>query len=133
MIERSESMSGVGEAGANLNDLLAVTNGYTAHSWYYCIDDYVAPDGEWKNCPCCGLRPKVWTYDNGRSTACGCWESRYDHFSVYAESIMSVHKRTGGTNMTEYCSDDLRKNWNHWCDTGEILFEHAGKREDGRW
>jgi hypothetical protein len=42
-----------------------------------------------------------------------------------------VHNRTGKT--VEYDHDGLRKNWNHWCATGEVLFEHAGKRDDGRW
>lgn len=130
---KRNELSGAGEAGANLTELLCVTNGYTANNWYYCIDDYKDPEGEWERCPCCGLKPKVWTFDNGRSTACGCWESKYDHFSIYAESIMSVYKRTGGTNMTDYVRDELRENWNHWCKTGEILFEHAGKRSDGRW
>jgi len=136
---------------------------YAKHSYIECIDDYVYPSEkkfdnglEWSECRNCGLKPKVWTFDNGRSTACGCWESRYDHFSVNAESIMSVHYSTNGkdiydhfsvnaesimsvhysTNgkdMTQYDSDELRRNWNHWCDTGEVLFEHAGKRSDGRW
>jgi len=46
---------------------------------------------------------------------------------------MSVYKRTAGKNMTGYDCDDLRKNWNHWCKTGEVIFEHASKRVDGRW
>jgi len=35
--------------------------------------------------------------------------------------------------MTNYSHDELRKNWNHWVKTGEIIFEHAGKRTDGKW
>ena len=107
--------------------------GYDAHYWYFCIDDYKHPKGDWDKCPCCGLTPKVWTFDNGRSTACGCWKNKYEHFSIYAESIMSVHVRTDGKKITEYDSDALRKNWNHWCKTGEILFQHSSKRSDGRW
>jgi hypothetical protein len=106
---------------------------YEIHKYYECINDYVLPDGDWEKCPKCELKPKVWIFDNGRSTACGCWNTRYDHFSVFAESIMSVHKRTNGKNMTEHDLDGLRKNWNHWCKTGDILFEHASKRNDGRW
>lgn len=104
---------------------------YQPHSYYNCIEDYKDPDGDWSSCPNCGLKPKVWLFDNGRSTACGCWESRYDHFAIHAESIMSVVKRTGMS--VEHDSDGLRKNWNHWCSTGEVLFEHAGQRIDGRW
>ena len=105
--------------------------GYDAHSWYFCIDDYEPTKGDWDKCPCCGLTPKIWIYDNGRSTACGCWKSKYDKFSIHAESIMSVYNRSGCTH--EYDSDALRTNWNHWCKTGEVLFEHASKRIDERW
>lgn len=48
---------------------------------------------EWLPCPRCGLRPLVWEFDNGRSTACGCGTDGYCHWSVRAESIMSVIKR----------------------------------------
>lgn len=118
---------------SDLSALLCVETGYDAHSWHYCIDAYEDADESWSCCPCCGLRPKYWEFNNGRSTACGCWESRYDHFSINAESIMSVHKRTGGKKMTEYDSGALKNNWNHWCKTGEVNFKHASKRDDGRW
>lgn len=106
------------------------TNPYPPHSWINCISAYVEPDKdkEWHSCPKCGFRPKVWTFDNGRSTACGCWATTYDHFSVCAESIMSVHVRNNGI-VEEYDTDGLRKNWNHWCETGELLFTSG----NGRW
>lgn len=83
-------------------------HGYTVHTDYFCIDAYedVPEDKHWEKCPCCGLKPKIWTFDNGRSTACGCWENRYDIFSVRAESIVSVHIRCNG-NLQEYSSDQL--------------------------
>lgn len=105
--------------------------GYEPHGWHYCIDDYKEPEGDWEVCPCCGLRPKVWVFDNGRSTACGCWENKYNHFSIRAESIMSIYKRTASS--AGYNFDELRINWNHWVKTGEAIFEHASKRKDGRW
>jgi hypothetical protein len=105
--------------------------GYKSHKWINCIDAYKPVTGDWERCPCCNLFPMEWTFDNGRKTACGCWESKCDHFSIHSESIASVLKRTGG--FAEYNSDDLRKNWNHWCKTGEVIFEHASKRNDGRW
>ena len=100
---------------------------------YLCIDAYkeVEKPDEWLPCPACGLVPREWIFDNGRQTACGCGKTRYDHFSIFAESIMSVHKRTKKT--AEYDIDELRNNWNHWVKTGEIVFEFAGKRSDGRW
>lgn len=106
---------------------------YVTHKYYNCIDDYILPDGVWEDCPKCGLKPKVWVFDNGRLTACGCWNTMYDHLSIHAESIMSVYKRTNGKNMTEYDSDELRRNWNHWCKTWQVLFTPASKRNDGKW
>lgn len=35
-----------------------------------------------------------WEFDNGRATACGCGTDCYSHWSVQAESIMSVIKRS---------------------------------------
>ena len=107
-------------------------NNYPAHGWHYYIGDYKDVEGEWLPCPKCGLVPKIRIFDNGRSTACGCWKSKYDNFSIHAESIRSVAKRCDGS-IADYDFDELRLNWNHWCKTGEELFLHAGKRDDGRW
>ena len=97
-----------------------ISNKYTSHTFILCIDDYITSTGQWDDCPCCRLKPKIWIFDNGRSTACGCWDNKYDHFSVYAESIMSIYKHDGNT--LDHDSDGLRKNWNHWCKTGIHLF-----------
>lgn len=108
--------------------------GYPVHSDYFCIDDYKdVPDTKhWVNCPCCGLKPKVWEFNNGRSTACGCWESEYDLFAVKAESIMSVYTRCNG-NLTEYSSDQLRLNWNEYCATMISPCNHSDLRQEGMW
>lgn len=103
---------------------------------YNCIDAYynVKNPMKWELCPNCGLIPKIWEFNNGSSTACGCGRNRYDHPSIHAESILSYVKRSyNGTSAEGYDNDALRKNWNHWCKTGEELFIHAGKRTDGRW
>jgi len=102
--------------------------------FYMCIDDtYKIPNSkdEWLPCPNCGEKPVVWEYDNGRFTACGCGESVYDHFSIRAESVMSVYTRCDG-NTSEYDCDGLRKNWNHWVKTGEKLFDPKYEK-DGLW
>ena len=82
---------------------------------YKCIDSYKIPKNpeSWSQCPNCGLRPLVWEFDNGRSTACGCGKNEYDHFSIRAESIMSHVKRNGGS-VQDYNSDKLMINWNYW-------------------
>lgn len=81
-------------------------------------------------CPRCGLRPLVWEFDNGRATACGCGTDCYSHWSVQAESIMSVIKRSdNGKSAEAYDIDELKNNWNHWVRTGEILFTPG----NGRW
>jgi len=105
---------------------------YGRWSWIECIDAYKEPEGEWSPCPRCNLTPRVWVFNNGNCTACGCWNSMYRHWSIHSESIGSVLNRTGG--FVEYDGDDLRKKWNHYCETGEILFNRpTGGRADGRW
>ena len=103
---------------------------------YKAIDAYqkVENPEEWLPCPNCGLIPKIWEFDNGRSTACGCGKNKYDHFSIHAESIMSVVSRskTGG-DVSGYDKNELRKNWNHWVKTGEILFDPKEQLKKGRW
>lgn len=66
----------------------------------------------------------------GRATACGCGTDCYSHWSVQAESIMSVIKRSdNGKSAEAYDIDELKNNWNHWVRTGEILFTPG----NGRW
>jgi len=102
---------------------------------YVCIDAYknVKNAQEWELCPNCGLIPKVWEFDNGRSTACGCGDNPYRHFSIEAESIKSVMKHShNGQSVVDYDSDALRKNWNQWAKTGEFIWikDYVGS---GRW
>jgi hypothetical protein len=94
-------------------------NDYPVHSTIECIDAYAFPNdtSEWLPCARCGLRPKVWRYDNGLQTACGCWNSMYDHWDIRAESVMSCAK-----NGIQYNHDALRENWNHYVTTGEVKF-----------
>ena len=108
----------------------SVNHGHKVHTFNDSIDAYKEPSngGYWSTCPCCNEKPLTWCFDNGRSTSCGCWSSTYDHFSVNAESIMSVHTRCDGT-LSEYDGDGLRKNWNEYCATminpcshGDLIF-----------
>lgn len=111
-----------------------MNHGFPVHSGYFCIDAYkdVPEDEHWEKCPCCHLKPKVWEFDNGRSTACGCWKNMYDHFSVRAESIMSVLIRCDG-DLREYNSDQLRVNWNKYCANMVNTCNHADLRFEGKW
>lgn len=99
-----------------------------------CTGAYSFPDDieNWLPCPHCHLKPKVWTFNNGRSTACGCGNSIYDHFSVYAESIMSVHIRCNGSTK-EYDVNELRKNWNDYCMTYVNPCSHYDLRQYDKW
>lgn len=101
---------------------------------YYCTDAYEdTPENEsWEACPCCNLPPKIWEFNNGRSTACGCGNDQYDHFSVRAESIMSVHIRNNGS-TTDYDCDHLRKNWNEYCATMINPCNHYDLRSEEKW
>lgn len=100
---------------------------------YDLIHSFIFPNdtNDWLECPICHAKPKVWIFDNGRTASCKCHNTTYDHFSIHAQSIMSHYKNDGNT--ANYNPHELKENWNHWVKTGEILFQHAGKRTDGRW
>jgi len=104
---------------------------YRVHSDYFCIPSFQVPEdlNEWDKCPYCGLTPKVWEFNNGRWTACGCWNNEYVHFSVRAESVMSRMERRDTSILNH--GHELRDNWNHWCRTGEMIF--PVEPDDGRW
>lgn len=101
---------------------------------YKCISAYKIPNDieTWEKCKLCGLKPLTWTFNNGASTACGCGENEYKHFSIHTESIMSHVTRNNGSALL-YDSDKLRKNWNHWVETGEELETHKSLIENKRW
>lgn len=101
---------------------------------YKCISAYKIPNKpeEWLPCPNCDLKPLTWEFNNGSSTACGCGENEYNHFSIWTESIMSYVERNGGSALN-YKSNGLRDNWNHWVETGEELESHKSLIEVGRW
>ena len=101
---------------------------------YKAISSYKVPDDveHWDVCNTCGLKPIIWEFNNGRSTSCGCGRNEYDHFSIYAESIMSVVKRNHGSAM-EYNSHELKTNWNIYQRTGITICDRNKLIEDGKW
>lgn len=101
---------------------------------YKAISAYKIPNKveEWLNCPNCGLKPLIWEFNNGSSTACGCGENEYRNFSIYAESVMSYINRNNGS-LLGYDSNALKNNWNHWVKTGEELLPHKKLRYLDRW
>jgi len=102
---------------------------------YKCIDAYesVTNYDDWAICPNCKLKPLVWDFNNGSSTACGCGESIYNHFSIESESIMSYIKRNDGSALN-YPHNALQNNWNHWVRTGEVLFDRKKESElNDKW
>lgn len=75
-------------------------------------------EGGWLECPECGLKPRVWVFDNGRSAHCVCGENSYNHkYEVKAKPIMDFVRKTGG--FSGYDSDELRKNWNNLVKTNQ--------------
>ena len=90
-------------------------NNYDTHTYYNCIDSYTltSNDEEWLPCPKCKLIPKIWEFNNGRYTACGCWNTTYNRFKITAPTIFE--------NFEDYDWDKLRKNWNNYCLTGKIV------------
>lgn len=95
---------------------------------YRAISDYVKvenPD-EWLTCKGCGVKPRVWRFNNGSHATCLCFE-KYDAHPARSESVMSVFKRTGLT--AEYKPDNLRLAWNRYVETGEM----QNKLSEGCW
>ncbi len=132
-IDDSGLMGVTGVPGNYLNELreikfLLLEGKYKAISAYKIPDDF----WNWLQCPNCGLRPLIWEFNNGSSTACGCGENEYKNFSIYAESIMSYVTRNNGSAMG-YNHKKLRENWNHWVLTLEELETHESLREQGKW
>ena len=101
---------------------------------YKCIGAYKIPNDphEWSPCPNCELRPLIWEYNNGRSTACGCGKNEYNHFSIWSESIMSHVSRNAGSAL-DYNSNKLKTNWNYWANYGIELESREKLLEMGRW
>lgn len=104
--------------------------GYKINTKHICIGDYEFPKDkeEWLSCPNCGLVPKIWEFNNGRITACGCGKNEYVHFIIEAESI-GEHCRNNNNNISNFDSDSLKNNWNHWVKTGKILYNLKEKNE----
>ncbi len=111
-----------------------INHGHKVNYNYTCIESYKDVENPklWSNCPCCNLKPRIWAYNNGLKTGCGCGNSIYDHFSVFAESIMSVHKRCGGI-VAEYERDNLMVNWNEYCATMINPCSYDDLRVEGKW
>jgi len=89
-------------------------------SWEFrASPDYIPPSNptNWKECPKCGHKPRVWIFDNGRSAKCQCCE-RYGPPMARAESVMCHYQRCGGTEG--YDCDGLLNVWNKYVDTGLI-------------
>ena len=109
-------------------------HGYKVNRYINCIDAFedVPDDEHWSKCPCCNLKPKVWRYNNGRETVCGCSNSMYDIFSVQAESICSWINRNSG-NVSGYEYDQLRLNWNEYCATMINPCSHGDLYSEGKW
>jgi len=106
-----------------------IINGkYKAISAYKIPTDFM----DWLDCPNCGLKPLTWEFNNGSSTACGCGENEYRHFSINTESILSYIKRNDGS-MLGYKHNGLKTNWNHWVKTGEDLEPREWLLKNGMW
>lgn len=91
-------------------------NNYPSHGYYYHIDSYKTPEDEndWMNCPRCNLKPKINVFDNGEYTRCGCYNNKYDGFTITCdETIGDCVRRTGG--FAEYNNESLKNNWNKYC------------------
>lgn len=103
---------------------------YNDSSISSCYNEVKNPN-DWLECPNCGLKPLVWIYNNGATARCGCKKC------IHAESISSVYDRTGKTlynnSNSSSTRDELQYNWNHFCETGEDLFQKLKEENPNVW
>lgn len=95
---------------------------YKAGNWY----EKVNVDHEWIDCTRCGVKPRLWVFNNGSWAKCLCYDM-YDAPPVRTESVLSVYTRTGLT--AEYEPDNLRLTWNLFAKDSV----DRNKLESGRW
>ena len=83
------------------------------------IDAYKPPKDEqnWKACPKCQRKPRVWEFDNGSYARCQCKE-KYTGADVSVQSICD-YGRQNNWNFTNYDIDGLRKAWNSHVEKSE--------------
>lgn len=81
---------------------------------------------EYKTCPRCGLKPKLWIFDDGKMAGCGC-HHRYFGDCPEAIDINSYYKTHG--NLTGYDIDqrDLLRSWNYYTERMKDLLEFKQK------
>jgi len=83
--------------------------------WEYSVIDAYKPledDSDWLACPDCGMKPRIWEFDNGRFAKCAC-DHKYDPAPVRAKDTMTHHREFDG-DFTNYDHDELRNNWNKY-------------------
>jgi hypothetical protein len=73
----------------------------------------------WKKCKYCKCFPRVWEFNNGSFAGCKC-NKKYTDSKVRSESILSYITRNNGSALN-YPHDGLRKAWNHFIITNEII------------
>lgn len=83
---------------------------------------------KWLECPNCGLKPKVWEFNNGRLTNCGCGRNEYDSFEIEAQNVGYYIRTTKG--FRGYEKDELLNNWNHWVRTGDKKKIHTFTKKE---
>ena len=122
-------------------------NIYDQGEQHYCIPSFadgyykeVENPNNWLQCPNCKLKPVVNIRDHMCYTSCGCDDSnkpnifeKYNGFHVKAESICSIYNREDSTMEEKETSSEerLMNNWNHWVETGELLF--TKEKYPDRW
>lgn len=80
--------------------------------WEFATMDSYKPIGEtdleWLACPTCGVRPRVWLFDNGEFAKCCCGD-RYSE-GLRVDGALETYRKTGKHDVHDF--DGLRKAWN---------------------
>lgn len=84
-------------------------------NFYKELTEHYLNVSEWKECPKCNCKPRVWIFDNGEFAKCRCC-GLYDSAPAKGQTIWEYHKEHSG-NMTNWSHNDLRDDWNKHCES----------------
>jgi len=81
--------------------------------WMHATIDSYKPigetDKEWLACPLCGVRPRVWLFNNGEHAKCCCGDI-YDGAEARCDGALETFHKTGRHDQHDF--DALRRAWN---------------------
>ena len=96
---------------------------------YNSFPDIEPKPEEYNNCPRCGLKPRLWVFDNGKSAGCGC-QPKYSGQYPEAIDINSYYRKFGTLKGYDINKEDLLKSWNYYTERVSDMLEFKKYKEN---